>query len=1106
MKCGMMYSNINGFKGKSVSIQTILQKLESGMVVLCEVKLENVNKVKEVLPQYQIIDRCIKLGKGGVVIAVKRNTFGSFTNVTNTGNQNILVARLGLGSGYFRIIAAYAPQEADLKDEREPFFEELSMEVARSQLCGDQFVVIGDLNAKISEDADGNVVADSSPNGNLLLNIVQEYHLKFVNFSTKCSGKWTHVVRTSGEASCLDYVLTTNDFLQKNVQSMLIDETCMLCPFSLKKSRGKDVCQYSDHNTILVDMILPRSRIKNQKKSGRKWKLNDEGLALFHEKTNREIESDLSSYDDEKEHDYDGFERYIERTMHECFRSVKISSSGSSNDSGVNKSTQKIIKKLMKIYEQGKIQRKVVKMYISVLKTRNEKEVSKMQADILAKRLNQLSLDDKLSLDGFWKLKKSYTKNSSIVSSVINDKGIEVCGPTGILNEFRNEFINRLKPAKIRSGLESFEERTLELYQRCVEEAGKVISDPFTNKELDHAISQLKSRKATPDNIPPEVFIHGGKELRVRLLKVLNAVKEEQVTPAQWEVMKITPLYKGKGSVKELVNQRGIFLSTVVSKLFEKLIKVRIAEFTAKISVWQAGATEERSAQDQTFLLRSAVNHAIYLNKPLFLTLYDFRQCFDKMWLEDAVLSLWKLGVRDDMLKLISLLNTKSVASVKTSVGETEEFVLGPNTKQGTVLGPILSSASVAECCDEIVSGGASIGELMLRILAFVDDLLGLNHYHKDVHESHECITAFADKKRMGLNEDKCVILPVNVPDSMAVPVLVVNGKEMDIVEFAKYLGDVFNRKGTNSDMIDERVRKGLVCMISTIALTSEITLGIHLITTLISLYKIIFLQVVTFNSGAWNNLTSSEINRLQVVQLKFLKRILHAPTSTCNCITFLELGILPIEFNININQLRFLHHILTLDENDPVRCAYNQQKLFPYENNWYNEVTFLRSKYSLFQTDEEISVLSKEKWKSLVKVAVNEYALVRLNLENSEKKKTSHLSPYTELLPQKYFEFLSPADSRLFFSVRSGTLDIKSLRKYNYSEEDTLCRLCGFGEETIEHIVNDCVDLPKADNVEDVFSLERESVQIVVRRVKNFIKLSEEREKEAVPIDLGNT
>ena len=77
MSCNLMYSNINGFKGKSVSMQAILQKLESEIVVLCEVKLANVNKIKEVMPQYEIIDRCIKLGKGGMIIALKRNTVGS---------------------------------------------------------------------------------------------------------------------------------------------------------------------------------------------------------------------------------------------------------------------------------------------------------------------------------------------------------------------------------------------------------------------------------------------------------------------------------------------------------------------------------------------------------------------------------------------------------------------------------------------------------------------------------------------------------------------------------------------------------------------------------------------------------------------------------------------------------------------------------------------------------------------------------------------------------------------------------------------------------------------------------------------------------------------
>ena len=238
-------------------------------------------------------------------------------------------------------------------------------------------------------------------------------------------------------------------------------------------------------------------------------------------------------------------------------------------------------------------------------------------------------------------------------------------------------------------------------------------------------------------------------------------------------------------------------------------------------------------------------------------------------------------------------------------------------------------------------------------------------------------------------------------------------------------------------------------------------------------------------------------MNKLQVVQLKYLKRILHAPSSTTNCVTFLELGILPIEFSININQLQFLHHILTLEDDDPVKTAYNQQKLFPYEKNWYNEVITLRSKYGLTQTDSEIAELSKDKWKSQVKTAVIELALEYLNNENSEKTKTCHLPVYTALQPQKYFEYLPPADSRLLFSIRSGTLDIKTFRKYNYTDGDTLCRLCGEADETIEHIVNQCKDVRRSYHVENIFTDQKDEVEVVVSRVRDFIKISEEREEK---------
>ena len=762
---------------------------------------------------------------------------------------------------------------------------------------------------------------------------------------------------------------------------------------------------------------------------------------------------------------------------------------------GMDKKYQEVVKSLMRIYRQGKTQRRVVKMYLDTLSKVNSEEVSKQRATKLAERIEQLSLNDKLSLDGFWKLKKSYTNKGSVLSSVVNDQGVEVLGTDAIINEFRNEFVTRLTPAKMDVEMEKFEEMTVRLTKLCVELGGLEKTPDFSSEELDVAISQLKKGKAFPDSYPAEVFIHGGKELREFVLLVVNKVKNNQLIPSKWARFKIVTIYKNKGSLKKLVNQRGIFLTPVISKIFEKLIKERIDEKLQRVSKWQAGSRRNRGPQDQTFLTRSAINHSLYVNKPLFLTLYDFRQCFDKIWLEDSLLSIWKLGVRDDMLTLISALNESSVGTVKTAGGETECFELGPNAKQGTVLGPILSSASIAECCDEQMIGGAVIGNFVAKALGFVDDLLGLNGAIRDVHISHDVVTFFSKKKRIPLNEEKCLCLPINVSDKEATPVLVVNGKEIDICEIARYLGDIFNSKGNNSDLVDDRVKKGLACMMSSVALASEISLGVHLIKILVCLYKIMFLTVVLFNSGAWSNLTSTDIKRLTTIQLKFLKRILHAPSSATNSFVFLELGIIPIEYNIHMSQLNFLHHILTLEEDDPVYLAYCQQKLFEFEKNWYNEVETLRTKYGINKSNEQIKRITREKWKAIVKEHINKYALEQLNVENSQKSRTSHFSDRKTLEIQNYFLYLPPADARLYFAIRCGIVDLKTVRKYKYGEEDVMCRLCEIDEETLGHVINGCAKVPRTCLISDIYSLSKDVVVDVVARMKTFVQLVEEQD-----------
>ena len=145
------------------------------------------------------------------------------------------------------------------------------------------------------------------------------------------------------------------------------------------------------------------------------------------------------------------------------------------------------------------------------------------------------------------------------------------------------------------------------------------VSEPFSEKELDEILKQLKSGKSSgPDGIPPEIFINGGKKFEELLLKVVNEVKRTVEIPTQWNDVDITTLYKNKGKRKDLNNQRGIFLTSVGYKLFERLIMNRMSDVTDKINLLQAGGRKGRSAADQTFILRSMINHSIYLNRTLF--------------------------------------------------------------------------------------------------------------------------------------------------------------------------------------------------------------------------------------------------------------------------------------------------------------------------------------------------------------------------------------------------------------------------------------------------------------------------------------------------------
>ena len=54
-------------------------------------------------------------------------------------------------------------------------------------------------------------------------------------------------------------------------------------------------------------------------------------------------------------------------------------------------------------------------------------------------------------------------------------------------------------------------------------------------------------------------------------------------------------------------------------------------------------------------------------------------------------------------------------------------------------------------------------------------------------------------------------------------------------------------------------------------------------------------------------------------MQLKMLKRIVGVASSTSNAFIYLELGVLPIDYEIEKRQIMFLYRILQLKPTDPV-------------------------------------------------------------------------------------------------------------------------------------------------------------------------------------------
>ena len=235
----------------------MVDELQPKIIALCETKLGSGKAIKNLFPEYEVCSSTKKVGQKGLALLVKLQTFKNVLDATSSHLEDIVAARIEMSQCTLRIILGYAPQETEPAEIREQFFTELAIEVSKCKMADEIPIIVGDLNAKIQM-VDGEIDAITS-NGKYLLDMITTQELEVLNFHQKCEGKWTHVVRTTGSASVLDYVLVGKQ-LSNTIKEMLIDEQCLFCPFSIRKRNNVDEPQYSDHNAIISKLEISHEK------------------------------------------------------------------------------------------------------------------------------------------------------------------------------------------------------------------------------------------------------------------------------------------------------------------------------------------------------------------------------------------------------------------------------------------------------------------------------------------------------------------------------------------------------------------------------------------------------------------------------------------------------------------------------------------------------------------------------------------------------------------------------------------------------------------------------------------------------------------------------
>jgi hypothetical protein len=474
------------------------------------------------------------------------------------------------------------------------------------------------------------------------------------------------------------------------------------------------------------------------------------------------------------------------------------------------------------------------------------------------------------------------------------------------------------------------------------------LNTPFTEEEVQAAIVSLPSNKAADAfGLTAECLKHAStveaEGRHYTLVPVLTSLYNHIFThpaqyPHQFRVNTLTPIFKGKGSDRDMNCYRGIAVGSILGKVFERILYTRAnaaAEAHSLRAPTQFGFRKGHGTLDGLFVLRHLIDQARHNKHPLFCLFVDFEKAFDTVPRPEMIGRCRKLGMNGAFLDAVMAMYENILMAVKSQGQLGPTFATTQGTKQGGELSPLLFGLFIEQVHEllklKCPGMGPVVGDMRVPDVLYADDVACLSTDPVQIQEALDVLLLFCKLFGMRVNTAKTHVVIFRerkLPVAIEQYVWHYAGDPVSVKSDFKYLGATFH------------CTKGLVAAASSLATAGRRAMH-ALLTRLkaarisqsafqVRLFNVLVEPVLSYGCQVWGpdmvggslHLNALLDNRQESVQIDFLRIISGLPKAVKRPVLLREFGARPLHLHWLKLCARFWQRTLALPPSRLLRMA----------------------------------------------------------------------------------------------------------------------------------------------------------------------------------------